>query len=105
MADFEEIDWARKTLGLDEYATMDEIEKAYKKLALKYHPDRCPAEKKQEAQEVFKQINHAKDIILDYCAGYRFSFKQQDVRRNSINSEYYQHLKKFYDGWWGKLDI
>ena len=105
MADFKEIDWARKTLGLGEYATMEEIEQAYKKLALKYHPDRCPVSEKQKAGEVFKEINRAKDILLNYCAGYRFSFKEQDVQRSVISPEYYQHLKRFYDGWWGELDI
>lgn len=105
MADFKQIDEARKSLGLDETATMEEIKKAYKKLALKYHPDRHNDEKKKECEKVFKKITHANDILMGYCAGYRFSFKAEDVRRNTMDKEFYEHLKRFYDGWWGDLDL
>lgn len=105
MADFNHIDWARKALGLDDNATLEEIKGAYKKLALKYHPDRCPDEKKQECQEKFKEITHANDILMAYCAGYRYSFKEKEVKRNSMDKYSYEHLKRFYDGWWGKLDL
>ncbi len=48
MADFKEIDEARKTLGLTEYATLKEITGAYRRLSLKYHPDKCKGEKKKD---------------------------------------------------------
>lgn len=105
MANFKEIDEARKLLQLDEYATLEEIKKAYRKLAHKYHPDKCRDEKKKECEEMFKKIAHANDILMAYCAGYRYSFKEKDVERSTMNKQLYKHLKRFYDGWWGDLDL
>lgn len=103
MADFKEIDQARKILGLTEYATIKDISTAYRKFALKYHPDKCKGEKKAECEEKFKRIAHAKDLLSAYCSGYRYSFKEKDVRRNSYDKDFYKHLQKFYDGWWGEI--
>ena len=46
-------------LGLKYGANEEEIKKAYKKLALKYHPDRNTGEKSEEAAEKFKEISDA----------------------------------------------
>jgi len=54
---------------------------------------------------MFKKINHAKDIIGSYCANYRYSFKEKEVRKNTMSKEEYEHLKRFYDGWLGDLDL
>ncbi len=105
MADFKQIDKARKSFGLDEYVTLEEIKNAYRKFALEYHPDRCKDEKKKECEEMTKRINHAKDVLMAYCAGYRYSFKEKDVKRNTMDKEFYEHLKRFYDGWLGNLDL
>ncbi|MEA3305552.1 MAG: DnaJ domain-containing protein [Candidatus Omnitrophota bacterium] len=105
MADFKQIDEARKLLGLDEYATLEEIKKAYRKLAHKYHPDKCGDENKKKCEEMFKKISHANDILMSYCAGYNYTFKEKDVKRNTMNKEFYEHLKRFYDGWWDNLDL
>ncbi|MBN1353782.1 MAG: J domain-containing protein [Candidatus Omnitrophica bacterium] len=105
MADFKQIDEARKLLGLDDEVTLEEIKKAYRKLAFKYHPDKCKGEKKKECEEMFKRIAHANDILMAYCAGYRYSFREKDVKRNTMDKEFYRHLKQFYDGWWGDLDF
>ena len=105
MADFQQINRARKLLNLEEEATLEQIKDAYRKLALKYHPDRCKDKKRQKSEEKLKEINRAKDILMSYCAGYRFSFKERDVKRNTMDKQTYEHLKRFYDGWWGDLDL
>jgi len=105
MADFKQIDEARKILGLDEEASIEEIKEAFRDLSLKYHPDRCKEQDKKHCEEMIKKINQAKEIILAYCANYRYSFKEKDVKRNILDKETYQHLKRFFDGWWGDLDL
>lgn len=104
MANFRQIDEARKLLELDEIATLEEIKKAYKSLALKYHPDRCKDQEKRSCEEMFKKIAHANDILMAYCAGYRYSFKEENVKKNTLNKEFYEHMRRFYDGWLGDLD-
>ena len=104
MADFKEIDEARKILGLTEYATLKEITEAYHRLALKYHPDKCKGvKKKAECEERFKKITHSRDVLSAYCSRYRFSFKEKDVKRSSYGQDFYKHLQKFYDGWWEEI--
>src|ERR671928_1775823 len=50
-------------LGVDRKASADEIKKAYRKLARKYHPDRNPED--ASAEERFKEIQSAYDILGD----------------------------------------
>ena len=51
------------TLGVKKGATTDEIRKAFRKLARKYHPDVNPGDKK--AEEKFKEISEANDVLSD----------------------------------------
>ena len=52
-----------QTLGLDKSAATDDIKKAYRKLARKYHPDVNPDN--PEAKQKFQQINEANEVLSD----------------------------------------
>ena len=52
-----------KILGVERSATADDISRAYKKLARKYHPDLNPGDK--QAEEKFKEINEAHEVLKD----------------------------------------
>ncbi len=52
-------------LGVPKSADLQQIKKAYRSLALKYHPDRVPADQKKEAEEKFKEISEAYAVLSD----------------------------------------
>ena len=52
-----------EVLGVEKTASADEIKKAFRKLALKYHPDKNPGDK--EAEEKFKEVAEAYNVLRD----------------------------------------
>ncbi|MBM3404048.1 MAG: J domain-containing protein [Bacteroidetes bacterium] len=52
-----------QVLGIEKSATQDEIKKKYRKLAMKYHPDKNPGDK--SAEEKFKEISEANEVLSD----------------------------------------
>ncbi|NLX62397.1 MAG: J domain-containing protein [Tissierellia bacterium] len=74
-----------KILGVDKNATKEDIKRAYRKLAKKYHPDLHPNDK--EAQEKFKEINEAYEVLSD-----DEKRKQYDTFGNAYNFRHGQHF-------------
>jgi len=66
-----------KTLGVSRSASADEIRSAYRKLAMKYHPDRNAGNK--QAEEKFKEINEAYQVLSD---------SQKRARYDQLGSAY-----------------
>jgi len=79
-----------KILGVGREATADDIKKAYRKLAMKYHPDKAKGDKTQ-AEEKFKQISEAYAVLSnpekrkEYdefgSQAFRAKFSQEDIFR------------------------
>ncbi|MGI6083989.1 MAG: DnaJ C-terminal domain-containing protein [Acetivibrionales bacterium] len=88
-------------LGINKDATQDQIKKAYRKLAKKYHPDANPGNKK--AEEKFKEINEAYEVLgndekrkkydqfgreFNFTNGYDFDPSQFGFRNGNVRYEY-----------------
>ncbi|MCW5201227.1 DnaJ domain-containing protein, partial [Desulfobulbus sp. F4] len=79
-----------RILGVEKTASAEEIKKAYRKLALKYHPDKNQGDKQAEAK--FKEINEAYAVLSDEkkrkeydtygSAGFQQRYSQEDIFRN-----------------------
>lgn len=71
-----------EVLGLEKTATPEEIKKAYKKLAMKWHPDRN-LENKEEAEAKFKEVNEAHEALSNPEKRARYDqFGHEDPRQN-----------------------
>ena len=79
---FEEVNWARKKLGLSEAATKEEITKAHKLKALSTHPDRNS--NMPDRENKFDEVTKAYEALLDYCQEPSCSFREEDFRKNSL---------------------
>lgn len=89
-------------LGVPKSASEDEIKKAYRKLALKYHPDRAPEEKKKEYEEKFKEISQAYRVLSDKDKRTQydqFGFEEGPSFGQGFSQRDFRH---FYEAFGGK---
>ena len=87
-------------LGVQKSATEDDIKKAYRKLAMKYHPDRNPGNK--QAEEHFKEINEAYAVLSDKekrqqydtygMSGFQQRYSQEDIYRGFNMGDLFKDL-------------
>ena len=67
-------------LGVSENFTRYELKSSYKKLALKYHPDRNPNDKK--AEKMFKKISEAYDVLKNTTKRTEYDKKRHKLNKN-----------------------
>ena len=89
-------------LGVKKGDDKETIKKAYKKLALKYHPDRAPEDKKQEYEQKFKEISEAYAVLSDDSKknqydtyghnGFDRQYSQEDIFRGTDFSSIFEDL-------------
>ena len=70
---------AAKALGIPENATLAQAKQAFKKLALKYHPDKVPEAERANAQKLFQKINEAFQVFENH-------FKNQNTGTGRQNT-------------------
>lgn len=87
---FEEINWARKRFGLNDFAAKEEIENAYKSQAFISHPDKNPD--KRGIEKEFNEVTRAYKILIEYCRGCEqtkgiksYSFEEEEFKKNAVS--------------------
>lgn len=86
-------------LGLDEYASNDEVKKAYRKLSLSYHPDKTTGksqEERDEAAAIFMEIKNAYKTLSDEPTRRQYDFeRERDVVSAESNGKKKQDRASF----------
>ena len=96
-----------RILGLLPGAGLKGVENAFRKLALKYHPDRCAERNKNICKEKFISVCNARDVIRDYILTGKIRMAdRRKLRKNlKIYRDHIEMLKRFYDDWLGDLSL
>lgn len=91
-----------KIIGVDKNATQAEINKAYRKLAVKYHPDKNPGNK--QAEEKFKELSEAYEVLKDPEKRKKYdmlgaNWKQyQNAGANAGNADWFREFQNSQQG-------
>ena len=91
-----------KILGISKSSTEEEIKKAYRKLAMKYHPDKfanSTEKEKKEAEEKFKEINEAYEALTNP------NFKNNDTNEEYWNNKQYNRKYSSQENQFGNFDF
>jgi len=99
MANFDEIEEARKLLGLSEEATLKELKSTYRRLAHHHHPD-THSSTTDENEAMMKKLNRAYKLLLEYCNNYKCSFREEDVARTH---PYEEDMRKWRENWFNSI--
>lgn len=92
-----------EVLGVSRSALEIEIKKAYRKLALKYHPDRAPENKKKEYEEKFKEISQAYSVLSDMNKKEQYDQYGQTFKGSPFEQGFSQQdFGSFYDAFGGQ---
>jgi len=83
--DFDNVEEARKTLGLSCEVSISEINSAYNRMVRRYHPDLNPDD--SAAEEKFKKIKNAYDLLTKYCEHYLCSLRKTKVEETIMVEE------------------
>lgn len=83
--DFDNVEEARKTLGLSCEVSISEINSAYNRMVRRYHPDLNPDD--PTAEEKFKKIKNAYDLLTKYCEHYLCSLRKTKVEETIMVEE------------------
>lgn len=81
-------------LGIDKNATKKQIKKAYRKLSMKYHPDKKPND--PIATEKFKEINQAHQILIDETKRRDYDLQMPDEKTPETPQETPQQTTSYY---------
>jgi len=102
LINFKDIDRARKILDLGATTSIKEIKDNYRKLSLKYHPDKHnSSSEKRKYEEKIKEINNSYELLMNYCMRYPISFDAKEAMKIEEGEYIRQHFKRFYDDRWG----
>uniref|UniRef100_UPI00193A3DF3 dnaJ homolog subfamily B member 6-A-like n=1 Tax=Styela clava TaxID=7725 RepID=UPI00193A3DF3 len=82
-----------RTLGVSENASMDEIKKAYKNLAKKWHPDKNPNEK-DLSEKKFKEISEAYHVLCDGTKRYDYDEEARQKKEYDETMNQRRHDEK-----------
>ncbi|MCK5146072.1 molecular chaperone DnaJ [bacterium] len=99
-----------KVLGLERNASPEEVKKAYRQMAIKYHPDKNPGD--EQAEEMFKEAAEAYEVLRDVNKRQQYDRFGHDSMRGAsgfggagVDFDPFDVFRSFMDGFGGFGDI